>query len=296
MLEGGIEMVIEKPIFIIGSGRSGTSVLYNLLSTHPELGWFSNYSAKFYNLTPLPLLHRILDLPLLGSVAKQGIVSNNRYSIKPSEAGRIYHDYCGFESAIKSTEDDLNPEAEQKLKAAIRRHLRLSGKKRFLNKQTANTQRIRLIDTMFPDAQYIHIIRDGRAVANSMFNVSWWNDTDIWWLDGMKAAEWEKQGKPAIELCGLHWMRDVKEILENKYLFGERYIELKYEDFIQDVHGTMKEITDFCGLGYENGFTKLLPTSLPNMNQKWKENLTDNQKDVLVTAIGPFLKELGYED
>ena len=81
---------------------------------------------------------------------------------------------------------------------------------------------------MFSDAYYIHIIRDGRAVADSMLNVSWWNDTDIWWL-GAKPSEWEKKGKSAIELCGLYWKTDVEEILENKYLFENRYLELRYE-------------------------------------------------------------------
>lgn len=286
-------MVIEKPIFIVGSGRSGTTVFYNFFAIHPEICWFSNYSDRFVNINLMPLLHRILDLPFVGTVAKKAIISRRKLAIKPSEAQIIYHDYCGFKYSVKSTEDDLNPALEKKFKDLIKRHMLLTGKKRFLNKQTANNQRIRLINKMFSDAYYIHIIRDGRAVANSLLNVSWWDHTDIWWL-GEKPYEWTKKGKQPIELCGLNWKRNVEEILKNKGLFEDRYIEVKYEDFILDVKGTMEKIINFCELSYSDYFIKMLPQTLPNMNYKWKNNLNEEQKTILDITLKPFLAQLGY--
>jgi hypothetical protein len=288
-----MDIVIKKPIFIVGAGRSGTTVFYNLFSTHPEVCWFSNYSDRFVNLNLMPFLHRIFYLSFVGTMAKKGIISKRKLCIKPTEGGRIYHDYCGFKHTIKTTENDLNVEIEKKFKDLIKRHLSLTGKKRFLNKQTANNQRIRLIDKMFNDAYYIHIIRDGRAVANSLLNGSWLNETDIWWL-GEKASEWENKGKHLIELCGLHWKRVVEEILENKSLFEDRYIEARYEEFILDVRGTMERITNFCELSKSESFSKLLPQTLPNMNYKWKDDLTKEQRDILDKTLKPFLTQLGY--
>lgn len=290
-----MDMAIKKPIFIVGSGRSGTTVFYDFLSTHPEVCWFSNYSSRFVNVTLMPFLHRIFDLPFVGTMAKKGIISRHKLCvIKPSEAGHIYHDYCGFENKIKTTENDLNVEVEKKFKEVIERHLPLTGKKRFLSKQTANNQRIRLINKMFPDAYYIHIIRDGRAVANSMINVRWWNDFDLWWFGG-KAPEWEKKKRQPIELCGLHWKRNVEEILENKSLFEDRYIEVKYEDFILDVRGTMDKVTKFCELSKSESFFAMLPQTLRNMDYKWKSNLTKEQKDILNETLKPFLAQLEYD-
>jgi hypothetical protein len=37
-----------------------------------------------------------------------------------------------------------------------------------------------------------------------------------------------------------------------------------------------------------------LPEALPNMNHKWKEKLTDDQKSILANTIGEFLTRLGY--
>lgn len=286
-------MIIKNPIFIVGSGRSGTTIFDRFLSMHPEVSWFSNYSNRFVNIKQTPILHRIVDLPYIGPWSKKRFASKNKLYLKPSEAQLIYHGYCGFEFKKQSTENDLNKATEEKFKDVIKNHLVLTGKKRFVSKQTANTQRIRLIGKMFSDAYFIHMIRDGRAVANSLLNVRFWNDTDIWWL-GEKASDWEKKGGAAIELCGLHWKRDVEEIQKNKNLFEDRYIEVRYEDFVSNVRSTMDRVASFCELSKSESYSRLLPQTLSNMNYKWQEQLTVEQKKILERTIKPFLNQLGY--
>ena len=141
-----MDNLIKKPIFIIGSGRSGTTVFYRFLSTHSELCWFSNYSDRFYNLQGLPLLHRLLNWPLLGGIGKKGIIAKRRFFIKPSEAGSIYHDYCGFQHALKSTEEDLDSETEKKFKNLIKKTLVLDREKAF-SKQADRQQPADSIDS-----------------------------------------------------------------------------------------------------------------------------------------------------
>jgi len=289
-------MVIEKPIFIVGAGRSGTTVLYNILSTHPEVCWFSNYTEKAPAAKLLPLLHRTLDWPLIGMAIKKNIIasSGTRLFIRPREATKIYHEYCQFKHDVKTTETDLDPHEEEKFKEVIRRHLALTGKKRFLSKQTANNQRIRLINAMFKDAYFVHIIRDGRAVANSLRKEPWWPDTKIWWLN-TTPQEWEKQGKEPLELSALQWKKNVEAILENISLFKDRYIELRYEELAKDVKETIHKITDFCGLSSSSAFYKDIPETLPNRNYKWKKDLSQVEQKIVTETIGPFLTHLGYE-
>ena len=127
-------MKIQKPIFIIGSGRSGTTIFYNLLATHPELCWFSNYTDRFLYFRLMPFLHRIIDLPYLGKKFKENIINSSRkkYYIKPTEGQKIYHEYCGFKHSVRTSEKDLNSEIEYKFKELIYRHLRFTGKNRSL--------------------------------------------------------------------------------------------------------------------------------------------------------------------
>lgn len=289
-------MRIDRPIFIVGAGRSGTTILNSLLTIHPEVCWFSNYTDKFPSLSYISILHRLLDIPFLGIALKKSNLSRNPYRFvpKPSEAGNIYHSYCRFEHARKTTEDHLNKSIEAKFKSIIKAHLRFTGKPRFLNKQTANNQRIRLINKMFPNAFYIHIIRDGRAVANSLFRIKWWDETDIWWL-GEKVSEWNERGRQSIELCALHWEQDVKEILNNKHLFQDRYLEIRYEQLLENTRSIIHEVFNFCELNRSSKIDKLLPESLPDMNVKWKEQLTDHEKSILSDTIGHYLLYLGYD-
>ena len=107
-------MAIKKPIFIVGSGRSGTTVFYNFLATHPEVCWFSNLGNKLININQVPFLHRLIDLPFIGGLSKNNIISKRYSFIRPSEGENIY-DYCGFEKSIKTDENNLNFEIEKKI-------------------------------------------------------------------------------------------------------------------------------------------------------------------------------------
>ena len=236
-------MRIKKPIFIIGSARSGTTILYKLLSVHSELCWFSNYSDKFPQISLLPICHKILDLPLIGSNQKKQIVNRKKYEgkfrLEPSEAPKIYHDYCGFIHHRKATHKDYNPEKAEKLKRIIKNHLIYTSRNRFISKQTANNQRLLMLEKIFPDALYIHIIREGRAVANSLYQTPWWYETEIWWLK-KTVKEWVNSGTgKSIELAALHWKKDVAEIKEFAKVVKERYFELRYSELCKNTKANL---------------------------------------------------------
>ena len=285
-------MEIVKPIFIVGSGRSGTSLLYHMLAPHPELGWFSNLSSKFPHVSQLPLLHRVVDWPIIADLAKPKIARRDKYVLKPSEAGKIYRDVCGFVSDKQLTEKDKTPEIERKFKQIVKDHLRYSGKPRFLSKQTANCQHVRLIADLFPDAYFVHLVRDGRAVANSLSRVWWWNEIDIWWL-GDKPPGWAAIGKDPIALCALHWKTDVEQILDNQQLFGDRYIEIRYEDLVTNTREKICEVLEFCQLNPDGKYLDYLPQG-SDMNYKWRSQLTERQQKTIEQNAGELLSRLGY--
>jgi len=289
---------LERTIFIIGSGRSGTTILYKLLAIHPDLAWFSVLSNR-HPASRWPIhLHRLLDVPLVGNRFKHAIISRSHpishLGIVPSEGEDIYEGYCGLREDVRLTEEDWRPETDRKLKDVFRLHLEITGKDRFLSKRTGNTQRIRLIARMFPDAHFVHIIRDGRAVALSLQNVEWWRDVRLWWA-GTTPSEWEGGSGDPLELPALHWKHSLEEILGNKQVL-RNYTEVRYEALVADPRSVRREGLEFCDLHPHGGYEEQLPESLPDMNRKWKENLDESQLATIDHAIGGTLREMGYRD
>jgi hypothetical protein len=64
---------------------------------------------------------------------------------------------------------------------------------------------------VFPEARFIHVIRDGRAVANSWLQTSWWTGyqgPSRWYLGPLPepyATEWETSDHSFVLLAGLGW-------------------------------------------------------------------------------------------
>lgn len=285
----------DQPIFILGSGRSGTTLLYNLLSVHPEVCWFSILTDTHYSWPHLSFFHRILDLPWLGQKLKQRIIASDRntYSVYPVEGEGIYHELCRFEQTKKTTEKTPGAAHPELLKQCVATHLKYTGKPRFLNKQTANTQRLSLMHALFPDAYWIHIIRDGRAVANSLTHVAWWPTTQIWWLR-KTPAQWNPDGTKWLALSAKHWEKNVMEIRSCASHLKPKYLEIRYEDLIRSPRKTIGHIVRFTRLTSEKSYFDSLPTSLKNSNTKWRSSLSENEKRLLNKTIGSYLRSLGY--
>ena len=286
--------MIDRPVFLLGSGRSGTTILYHLLSVHPELCWFSNISNRVPWLSFMPIAHRLLDSGARGERVKQNIINRKggKLHVRPVEAETLYG-RAGFRHDIKTTEDDYDSNVNRRFRKTVESHLRWAGRPRFISKQTANNQRYRLLNRMFPDALFVHLIRDGRAVANSIRGQRWLDSMDLWWLED-KAHKHVDQFDGPIELCGLHWQRNLEELLLAKDLLGERYLEMRYEDLIDDVHGIVKQVLAFSDLDASAAYFSFLPEKLPNMNNKWRDDLSQKQIDALQRVIGPSLQMLGY--
>lgn len=220
---------IYKPIFIIGTGRSGTTLFSQLLSYHPDLAWFSNLTNRFPKLPKLAKFSSMLDIPILGNLLK-----NKKFIPKPDEAYNIWRlCFPGFVSPTRPlTEEDVTNKAKSAIRRMVELHLTYQGKTRFITKYTG-WSRIRYLNEIFPDSLFIHVLRDGRAVANSMLNVSWWtgwNGPNNWqWgeLPSEWRKEWEESNRSFIVLAAIQWKLLVQEIYESKEVLDkDRFLEV----------------------------------------------------------------------
>jgi hypothetical protein len=164
------------------------------------------------------------------------------------------------------------------------------GKARWGDKTPYYILQLPKIFDWFPDAQVIHLIRDGRDVALSMFARA----DDFAVYNTYHAAKYWEQYVTVGHDQGSKFSPD-------------RYMELRYEDILDDQRGSMKKICGFLGEDFDEslinfkkasiaGKTPLVQASVQKSNQeKWRTEMTKRQIEIFESAAGATLKAFGYQ-
>lgn len=285
-------MEIIKPIFIVGTGRSGTTFFYRILIQHKSVTSFTNWDAG------LPKLFKIGVVPLIEKNALTRKFFKKFKKFEPSKEMRGILEYANIlQKPLPLSKEDVESDDKEKLKSMIKKCLKYHKAERFVGKNTTNGLRLEYLNHIFPDAFFIHVIRDGRANINSFLNVDWFEDIEYWWAEGKAHKDLIKEGKSPEELAALHWKRNTEEVIrQSKSIDPERYYEAKYEDFTNNPLSSFKKVLRFCELEWYEEYENLIRNShFENRNYKWQENLNREQIEQIEKIIGDLLGKLGYD-
>jgi len=286
---------IKKPIFIIGTGRCGSTIFHQVFSHHPYVAWLSQWcEAKPHNLEANRWAMRVLDLPLPSRYLRK--------LVYPVEAYTLWDYYCpGFKEPCR---DLLREDVTPRVKKAVRNVMAqmLTQKRHRLLIKITGWPRISFLREIFPDAKFIHVYRDGRAVVNSWIATRWWNG---WqgpqnWRWGELSAEqqtrWLATDRSFVALAGLGWeiLMDAHQSARKTIPTGD-FMEVRYEDLCLNPLETFQQAINFCGLGWTSNFEVTIQNfSFKNTNHKWREYLSEEQQNMLNQCISGTLKKYGY--
>ena len=197
-------MDLDKPIFLIGAGRSGSTLVHKILSEHPEVAWLTGISNKFPGHPSLGnLLMHVVGLPAIGQTLRQ--------LAPPGEGYVFWEHHCrGFRRPMRDlSAADVTPRARQQVRAAFDT-IRTERRRRLVLKITG-WPRIGFLRKIFEQAKFVHIVREGHAVVNSTISTDFW---DGWqgppnWRWGELSPEhqaaWEKHDRSFVALAGIGW-------------------------------------------------------------------------------------------
>ncbi|MDF2093738.1 sulfotransferase [Knoellia sp. 3-2P3] len=180
----------SSPIFIVGCQRSGTTMLRLILDSHPRIS--CGPETRF-----LEDMERIV-----GADWKR----LSQYGFPREEwLGRI----AGFFDGIQGD------------------YARSRGKSRWADKSPRYAMKLPFIMELFPDAQVVHVIRDGRDVA---------------------VSHRKRFGYWSCVKSAVKWPRYIAEATEHgRRLPPGQYHELRYEELVSDQEGTLRRLLDFLG-------------------------------------------------
>ncbi|MBI1222779.1 MAG: hypothetical protein GC180_09275 [Bacteroidetes bacterium] len=270
---------INKPIFIFGVGRSGTSLLQSMLNAHPDIAFlpethfFRKYIIKqaFNGLTR----EEILSLLREDDDFKRAKISEVQIS-------------------DNLPDDELESEMSW-FNALAKAYLDEKQKHHLGDKDPRNMDFVSELKHFFPDARVIHLMRDPRDVVLSRTKADWSKS----WPFFLHAYIYRAQMPRGRRL--------------GKKYFGEAYLELNYETLIGNAEETLKQICVHVGVDYDPAMLAFSESAkelvsahevswkketfgplLTSNTRKWEKEFSDYQI-AMIQKVNGFIFKNGYE-
>jgi hypothetical protein len=259
-------------VFFIGTGRCGSTPIIEVVSRHRDVGFVSNFDDKLTYLNMAGrwnnALHRLSpprDPRMRPFRDRRRLIEFGRFRIAPSEGWSILDRQV---SPIISTPfrdllaADCTPWLNGRLQGFFERRMAAQNRPAFVHHFTG-WPRTGLLHAAFPDARFVEVVRDGRAVANSWLQMGWWQGyrgPSAWHLGPLPpayAAEWKASGTSFVTLAGLGW-----KLLIDAYdnarteIPPSQWMRVRYEDVVAEPRKNIAEILDFSGLRWTDEFER----------------------------------------
>jgi hypothetical protein len=294
----------SETVFILGPARSGTTLLYKGLCLHPEVAFISNWSARFPRFSVVAALNRVARrLPSgardiwFGRGSNAYVYGTSRPLIDrmfptPVEGEPVYT-RAGVERPGGPPTAAVDPRSA--LPATFDSIRSFGRGSCFVSKRIANNLRIPVLHGIFPDARFVVLIRDGRAVADSLARVDWWESSFIWWYGGTPTT-WRAEGRDPWELCARHWVEEIRAIEEGlQTVPDEHVLRLRYEDVVADPMHAFERIAAFVGLPDDPAWeASLAGLPISDQNEGWRARLDPAVVDRITEHQRAELESYGY--
>ena len=266
-------------MIVLGVRRSGTTLLRVMLDRNPELAvpdesYFVPQLARRHR-TPVDPAAFLDDLRRLPTLVDWGLSpASVQARLRPG-----------------MTTDDA-------IAAVFAAYAAERGKARWGDKTPLYMQHLDLLERLFPDARFVHLIRDGRDAGLSFLSVP----------AGLMTEGWGHPRDAAGFAC--QWATEVASARElGARVGGQRYRELRYEALVADPEGELRTVCSFAGLEYDPAMLDYVGQTdsarkahqqrlnePPRQNvREWRTEMSESDRHAFEEVAGALLAELGYE-
>lgn len=279
------QMLNDRPIFIVGAQRSGTTLLRYILSSHPRIYIppESNFIPRYFGSHPKGILSRGQAIKTVAGILDYRMFFKDWGTDRPDPEQLV---------------DSLNTITPATILDAIYgQYAALHGSERWGDKSPIYSDYVDLLVEIYPKAQFIHIIRDGRDVALSMLNS--YQSPRFFYVDLYYAAKEWKQRVNNARRSGqrlakgnyyeLHYENLTANPIEEIEMICD-YLEEELEPGMAEPHSTAN--SSHHSKGIHSGTRKPLNTESVG---KWKSRMPEQDQRLFQSVAGDLLIELGYE-
>ncbi len=286
--------------FLIGTGRCGSTLLHEMLCRHPDVAFMSNLNDRLGTIPGLDSRTGRMYRKLPHRFTEKGKV---RFA--PSEGYRAASREIGPIMTTSSRDlvrSDATPWLTDRVRGFFGRYWSAQPENVMLHKFTG-WPRAGFLQSIFPEARFVHVVRDGRAVANSWLQMPWWegyNGPENWhWgeLPTDYRSLWEDSGRSFVVLAGIAWMMLIDAWEEARVTLPEgSWIDVRYEDLISAPQETSVAVLDFLGIARDERFTEQLDryTFDTSRGDAYRDELGEDNVAQLEAVMAGHLARYGY--
>jgi hypothetical protein len=273
----------DRPIFIVGCPRSGTTMLRVMLDRHPRIAMppETRFLMRAYQQR-----HDFGDLDLAENRAKVASFILDRDD--------TWFDDLGLDAeAVRQEIIDGPPTIGSALGIVLRAYAQRFDKPRWGDKRPGYHRWIEVLLRMFPDAQFIHVVRDPRDCVASLKRMSWW-----------------KRGSVQAMIA---WTQAIDNVAAARRSWPDRIVEVQYERIVATPERELRRLCAVLGEEYAPEMTVprelaapvvperkhwhanaiLAPTTAPI--GRWRESLNPAELALCETALARRMARFGYE-
>jgi Sulfotransferase family len=264
----------ESPIFIVGSPRSGTTLMRQILNRHPALAICSE--THFMSLVHgrRSAFGDLSDPAKRKHAVEEYLQSRHIHRAAfdvPELSARLLRDGTGYQAMFTSL---------------LTYHAELHGKRRVGEKTPQHALFLKTLREWFPKSVIIHMVRDPRACVASMLQMAWARGSVI-----SNARRWKRINEAARE-------------------FSEQpgFLEVRYEPLVTDPEGELRRVCSFLNEDYSPALLvpeqpSTVADDMPKRPMRaitaaradlWRKNLSTTQVAQIEWALGASLERFGY--
>lgn len=295
---------MKPPIFICGTGRSGTTIFQQCLIDHPAI-WGLRYESRF--LVSPGGLFDLLDAEnqpsalerfrtkLLGEWYRRVFRRGTEHAYEAGLFVDVNREY--LEGIVERFENEYRKAGDRSQRLAVSRHLvdavfapgiEASGAHRFVEKTPANLAHLGHLYELYPDARFVQVIRDGRDVVASILERGFWpvNPRLVMAIDGSFPK--------TVENGAIYWravLRHGRRLAAN--LPADRYLEIRLERLLESPDSTFRLVCKHIEESYDPRLEKRLDPSRAHRG-RWREAFSPQDEQAFLEIAGDLLSELGY--
>jgi len=308
--------------FIAGEMRSGTSWLRRTLSAHSEVvcGHEGSFFGRDYDHEEIPVY--------------TGPVSSFTRALVVSDEFRVWHE-LPWNRWSDGYEEDLRNLIRLSVDHFLSKEVARTGKRIVGDKSPQHTGCLDEIHEVYPDAQVIHIVRDGRDVAVSAMH-HWWRlakdreggvfeltpeeleirDAYLADREGFLASGRSIFTEERLRQLARRWSHRVgKAHRDGTALYGEGYLEIRYEDLLRNTPETLRRVFGLLGACGDDGaverciraggFERVSNRRRGEEDSRsffrkgvagdWRSVFTERDREIYKDLAGDQLVEMGYD-